>query len=36
MEISGELSQVPLLSNVKQFCEHIESFMVVQPKTGKI
>ena len=32
-----DLSQVPFVSTVKQFCENTNSFMVIQPKkTGKI
>ena len=30
-----DLSQVLFASIVKQFCENTNSFMVIQPKTGK-
>ena len=36
MEISGDLCQVPFVSIVKEFCDNINSFMAIQPKTGKI
>ena len=35
LEISGDLSQVPFVSVVKQFCENTNSFMVIQPKHAK-
>ena len=35
LEISGDLSQVPFGSIVKQLCENTNSFMVIQPNPTK-
>ena len=36
MEISGDLSQAKFIGPVRQFCEKGKSFMVIQPKQGRI